>query len=223
MLNKLKNLKEHINQGKNAITFDVSRFNHPIAEQVQWTPLGGGNTNMHTHKLTKVSSSRMEFQPTLKSKLFSLLFCAVGLGLTGIFLVQGMQSSDPDAANMSFFVLLFGLTFAGVGVFTYRKMSVPVVFDKVTGRGWRGRRKSDSAHGTEAPDGSILIRDITSLQLLSQYVRGNKNSYYVYELNAVMNDAKRYNIMRHGSKRHMRKDAETLSSFLGKPLWDAAG
>lgn len=217
MLNKLKQMKDHFNQGKNAITFDTSRFNDPLADQIEWTPVGGGSSSFQSHKLVEVAPSRLEFQPTMKSKLFAYLFMVLGVGITGFFLFQALADPIQDELLMFIIPLLFGVVFAGAGYYILKKMSVPVVFDKVTGRFWRG--KEDDTGRSDHPQ----LRNVSAIQLLSEYVRGNKNSYYIYEMNFVMADTKRLNLVRHGSKRGIRKDAEMLSKFIGKPVWDAAG
>ncbi len=52
-------------------------------------------------------------------------------------------------------------------------------------------------------------------------VSGNKSSYYSYELNLVLNDGSRINVVDHGNLKRLRSDTQTLSQFLGKPVWDA--
>ena len=221
MFDKLKNLSEHISQAKNAITFDASRFNDPLAEQIQWTALESGGSNFKTHKLIEVSPSRMEFQPTLGSKLFGLLFIASGVIIPIVFILTSFQSQDPEMTRMSLFSILFGAVFVGVGYLTYRKFSIPIVFDKVNGRFWKGKTDNDQPNADK--EGAMKLSDVYAVQLISQYVKRDKKSYYIYELNFVMGDTKRYNMIRHGGKRQIRRDAEKLSGFLGIPLWDAAG
>jgi hypothetical protein len=49
----------------------------------------------------------------------------------------------------------------------------------------------------------------------------SKKRYFCYELNLVMNNAERVNIVSHGNKKRMKADAQTLAEFLDIPLWDA--
>jgi hypothetical protein len=58
---------------------------------------------------------------------------------------------------------------------------------------------------------------------LCEYVTGNKSSYYSYELNLVLDDGRRINVIDHGNLDRLRSDAQPLSRFLDKPVWDAAG
>ena len=45
--------------------------------------------------------------------------------------------------------------------------------------------------------------------------------FLMHELNLVLHDARRINVMRHGGIHHLRSDAKTLSAFLGMPLWES--
>ena len=49
----------------------------------------------------------------------------------------------------------------------------------------------------------------------------NKNEHDAYELNAVLKDGSRYNIMDHGDKKRMLEDAHELAERLSLPLVDA--
>ena len=52
-------------------------------------------------------------------------------------------------------------------------------------------------------------------------MRGNKSAYYSYEMNLVLNDGKRLNVVDHGNQAKLREDAQTLATFLNVPVWDA--
>ena len=65
------------------------------------------------------------------------------------------------------------------------------------------------------------MENIRAIQLIREYVRGNRNSYYSYELNLVCSSGDRINIVDHGSLRAIREDAEILANYLSLPVWDA--
>ena len=52
-------------------------------------------------------------------------------------------------------------------------------------------------------------------------MRGNKNSYYSYELNLVCTNGERINIVDHGALHAIREDALILADYLSIPVWDA--
>ena len=65
------------------------------------------------------------------------------------------------------------------------------------------------------------LRTAEALQLIREYVRGNKSSYYSYELNLICSDGSRINIVDHGALRKLREDAVLLAEYLSVPIWDA--
>jgi hypothetical protein len=86
------------------------------------------------------------------------------------------------------------------------------VFDKTTSSFSKGRKKAEHA--------SSNIDSIHAIQLIAKIIRG-KNSYYCYELNLILKNAERINIISHSNKKRIRADAKTLSEFLAIPVWDA--
>ena len=49
---------------------------------------------------------------------------------------------------------------------------------------------------------------------------GDKSSYYSYELNLVLEDGARLNVVDHGDLKALQADAEILSEYLQVPVWD---
>jgi len=220
MLDKLKYIKEQFSQRKKSNTFDAARFKDPLAEQIQWTVLKSDGSNFQTHKLVEAGVSRMESEPTLLSKIFSLIFVIIGLAIPVVLIVSGYLFEDPDHFYLAFAAILIALIFVGLGAFFFRKLSEKMIFDKLKNRLWvdkPGKVKSKTDH----IDNALKLSDVCAIQLISKYLRGNNKSYYIYEMNIVMSDTNRYNILRHGNKRQIRRDAKKLSKFLGKPVWDA--
>ena len=70
---------------------------------------------------------------------------------------------------------------------------------------------------------ALPIAYVRALQLLPELVRGDKSSYYSYELNLVLSDGTRRNVVDHGSLAKLREDAAQLSARLNLPIWDACG
>ena len=53
------------------------------------------------------------------------------------------------------------------------------------------------------------------------FISGSKSSYYSYELNLVLHDGSRINVVDQGNLKRLRSDANAFSQFLDKPVWDA--
>ena len=223
MLDKLKNtLKDAIENSTNRMTFDPSRFDDPLATQIRWTPIKGGGSNFRTHKYYSEGANQAGFKATLGAMLFSGIFMLAGLGIS-IGVPFGMvQDGESLISLQTLFIVVFGLIFFGAGFFMFRSYSKPVVFDKMVGYFWKGWDKPERYKNNQNIKRSIKIGDIHALQIVSEYIRGDKKSYYSYELNLVTRDGERHNVIDHGDRTDMIADANKLSDFLGIPVWDAS-
>ncbi|MCA1801517.1 MAG: hypothetical protein LC662_03550 [Rhodothermaceae bacterium] len=221
MRNKIKAFVEQIAAHVAQPAFDPSRFNDPLAMNTQWTPLVSGGTNIRTHKLVLIDFNRMEFKPSWGSILFCAVFLLTGLGVMIGFIIAGTRSGTSFFQTDFLMPVVTGLIFTLVGVFLYYTFGKPVVFDNRSGYFWKCWKAPDQAFDLNAMEAYTKLSDIYALQLLSEYVRGNKSSYHSYELNLVMKDGSRVNVVDHGSHVKLREDARTLADFLGKPVWDA--
>ena len=217
LLQKLQSLASHHS------TFDPSLLDDPIAMQTDWSPLKGGGANFRTRKLVEASFNRLEFRATVGAKLFCLVFLLLGVGVLIGFSGSKLSSEGFSFDMHTIIPLLVGLTFAVTGSCLLYFGTVPIVFDRQRGFFWKGREAPDEVFSKRAPKYCARLHDIHALQLISEYCRGNKNSYYSYELNIVLENGKRINVVDHGNQNKLREDTARLSAFLGKPVWDAIG
>jgi hypothetical protein len=215
---KIEELKELAKKGRAPL--DISRFNDPLAEQTEWTPAKGGGTNIRTHKLIEKSSSRMIFRASVGAILFYMIFLLVGLGVV-VGVSVSMLSKNSFEAGM-LFPIGIGLVFAAVGACLAYFGTAPIVFDVQSGYFWKGRKDPDRTYDITKIKHCVRLKEIHALQILSEYCRGDKSSYYSYELNLVLEDGSRMNVVDHGSLKKLRVDAEKLARFLNKPIWDVA-
>ena len=65
------------------------------------------------------------------------------------------------------------------------------------------------------------LQDFKAIQLIREWVQGNKHSYDSYELNLVFGDGNRLNMTDHGDLQLIRSDADALGRYLDIPIWDA--
>ena len=181
---------------------DLESFNDELAFRISWDPLVGGGTNFCTHRLQKMPglmNSSIEFRPTFVAYLFSILFTVFGL----IFCSFAFSTGSMDIG------VLISLSFLGFGVFSlWHLVKQKSVFNG-SSRVFYTNKKSCG------------FDDICAIQLLREYVSGNKSSYYSYELNLVCMNGDRINIIDHGALRAIREDASMLADYLSIPVWDA--
>lgn len=200
---------------------DLSRFEDPVTEQTDWSPAKGGGSSFATHSITKVGSSRIEFQASGGARVFSIIFILMGVGtafsFSFIHISQGTFSLSLDTVAP----LLFGTVFAAIGGGMYYYFTVPIVFDKSTGSFYKGRKVPGKESGNNAMKYFASLEEIHALQLISENCRSDDNSYHSYELNLVLKDGRRINVVDHGNESKLREDARTLSRFIDRPVWDA--
>ena len=212
------------NLSRNPVEVDPSQFDDPVATATGWGPAKRGGSNFCTHKFVEVNPNRIEFRPSVGAKLFSMIFLLIGLGLSIGFSYKLLSKENIILTTHTIFPILFGLVFAIVGVVMFYFFLSPIVFDKYSGYFWKGRRGPDQVVNKDKIKDLTRLDEIHALQLISEYVRSsgkNSSSYYSYELNLVLADASRVNVVDHGIKDKLIEDAQTLAEFLDVPVWDA--
>ncbi len=200
--------------------FDPASLDDPVAMLTEWIPVKGAGANFRTHKLVTVSPNRMEFRSSIEGKLLGLFFLLIGLGtFLGFSFVK--VSSGLWAFDMETLALLLGLVFAGVGAAMLYFGTAPIVFDKIKGAFWKGRGTPEGSNKTSLKYFAEL-EQIHALQIISKYMRREKHFRYSYELNLVLKNGQRINVVDHSKKKILQEDAASLSAFLEKPVWDAS-
>lgn len=175
-------------------------FNDPLALKTDWKQCNMLGSNFCSEKLVRTDPNRVEFRRTKGVLAMYIGFIAVG---AAILILSKLSSVEA---------ILFGLMFILIGAGLILFADKHTVFDKTTSSFSKGRRKAEQA--------SCDISSIHAIQLIAKIVRGKK-SYYCYELNLVLNNVERINIISHGNKKRIRADANALSEFLAVPVWDA--
>ena len=218
----LKELVEKIKKlSRERVPFDSSKFNDPIESQTDWSPLKSGGANFKTHNLVQINSNRIVYKSSIGAKLFYSVFIFVGLALIIGFSLAKNWNDSLDFSFDSIFPILFGSVFAIIGTLLLLYGTKPIVFEKGSGYYWKGRKNPESVYNIHEVKNFTKLKDIHALQIIAEYIRGNKTSYYSYELNLVLNDGSRLNVVDHGNLKKIRQDAQKLSLFLRKPAWDA--
>jgi hypothetical protein len=214
-------IRSRMRHGRGGEGFDPSVFDDPLALETEWVPVASGGASFRTHRLIQPSANRVEFAPTLGAKAFYLLFLFSGSGVL-LFQLNRIRIAQTGFSGQDTLVpILVGTVFTVVGACLYWFGTTPRVFDQALAAFWRGRRTPTPLEFVERSDSSAPLSSIHALQLLSEFVSGSKNAYYSYELNLILDDGSRINVVDHGNLERLRGDASALSRFLDKPVWDA--
>jgi hypothetical protein len=121
---------------------------------------------------------------------------------------------------------LGALFFLGVAAFFWHMSRRPIVFDRSSGYFWKGSKNPAEQSDPDSVANSAQLEQIAGLQILSEHVEsrdsdGSTSRFHSYELNLVLDDAVRLNVVDHGNLVALRQDAAMLAEFLDVPVWDA--
>ncbi|MDZ7670763.1 MAG: hypothetical protein U5Q16_15550 [Gammaproteobacteria bacterium] len=217
MLNKLKDkLEQAAEEARASVRRIEEAFDDPLARQTDWRPANRGGTNTRSRTLKAVSPERLAFKAAAGPLLIAGAAVATGafLALKSFFAAGGTVSTE----------VFIGGSIAAVGLLLGYWFTRPIVLDKQTGLCWKGHRapKSESAARDQA--NAAVLSDVGAVQVIGERVSGSKGrSYRSFEINLVLRDGSRLNLVDHAKQEAIRADAQRLGEFLGVPVWDASG
>lgn len=191
---------------------------HPIASKTAWSPLVPGGTVHKTHDIRVLSTTRALFATSAQSRTFSFFVTAVGISGLALGLFRLFEMATPFNSGLT---LLVGTMFTAAGLWMYKSGEKSIIFDKSVGAFWAGKQPSAAKLET-ASDTWCKIEDIAGIQVISEQIGWEKFDMVSYELNLVLKDSRRLNVVDHGNLNQLKSDAIRLSKFLKVPVWDAA-
>lgn len=187
----------------------------PVAAKTSWVPTRGGGQNFDSYRLARVDHNRLEFKGTLGGKFFSLVFLLPGILLAAMAICDATVAPVPGMKS-TVGCFLAGLVFAGAGIYVF---PATTVFDRCANLFMKGKvlpwGRNDGGPGSS----NIPLERIYAIQILSELVRG-KRTYCSHELNLVLEDGSRVNVVDQGGLEKLREEADTISRFLGRPVWE---
>lgn len=190
-----------------------------VAAKTDWERANRGGTNVGSHILRETSPTRAEFKVSAMALLQPVLFVIGGIGVY-IFINISHFGQDP-------MISLASIPIAGsiifIGLFKIYRWTEPRVFDRTMNCYWRGRKQPDPVNVQDS-NKSCLLNDIHAIQLLKESLGNARNGggYASFELNLILKDSSRLNVVDHSNHSQVRADAEKLSQFLNVPVWDAS-
>ncbi len=203
------------------ITIDPAKFDDPLAMQTKWTPVKKGGASFRTHKLVEVSPDQLQFRATIGRLLRYFALIVLGVTILVAFLAPDVATGRVSFRMHMIIPLFIYAIPLYIGGHLLYVGTIPIVFDRQNGYFWRGRKAPDRDSSQKVLEDCSRLSDIHALQIISKHVNGITRSYFSYELNLILRDAARINVINHGKRSKLRKDAVALSRFLRKPLWDA--
>jgi len=198
-------------RAQKAPRFDPGALEDPVAKLTEWGPSKGGGASFCTHVLRDDAPARLSFRPAVGAIIFHSVFFLAGTGMVVLGVTTALETSTPAPL---FVMGLVGLLFGSIGAAMLWSGTQPIVFDRAQGRYWKGWSPPPPDFGT-----GVELTAIHALQVVSEYC-GGKTRFYSYELNLVLKDGTRVNVVDHGDAARLRRDGSTIARFLGVPLWD---
>jgi hypothetical protein len=200
---------------------DPARFADPLALEVDWGPARAGGNNDRTHRLVTVSPTRLEIRPGPGAFVAGLVLCLVGAGAIVVASPGALLSGAAPLVSYRIVSLLVALICVPGGLFALYSGSVPAVLDRQEGCFWKGWRKPDAASAMTASRTRCTLESIHALQVVAERCGDDIRPYYSYELNLVLRNGTRINLLDHNDLDGLRRDAGAIAVFLTKPVWDA--
>lgn len=205
-----------------------AKFDDPIAQQAQWHHLNkGSGSSSQGQKIASVAGDRLRIVNTLGGLTIPLLAAFGGLALVWIAFDSHFniitKGTEPISTTAFVFLAAVGVLLTGPAFWMLRSRNT-LTFDTTAGYFWRGRTKPSS---DSAESGPFPLERIAGLQIPPRkHVRFRNNnrdrSFYSYELNLILEDNERINLLDHGDLVEIRNDGKKLGQYLGKPLFDAS-
>lgn len=220
MLEKLlKNLSEY---RKPYQSIDSTIFGDERAMHVSWTPVKRGGSSFRTHKLVQVQNNRIEFKATLWVYIFSLSFAFGGVAFAFFWVFKENSGNIFYTDFGSYMPIIISTLLIIVGLSMAIAYNKPRVFDKYTNsftKGWVNKGKDYTRYNAKK-NNAIGLYEIIALQIVPERVQSSKSSFLSYELNLMLKDYSRINVIDHGNLKKLEKDAERLADFLGVLVWN---
>lgn len=192
-------------------------FNHPLALKTSWEPLKHGGASYKNVDLIKVDSNTLEYKPNITSKVFAYLLLIGPI----LFLIISHFIFKSTNNSSDVFMLLVPIVIIITGAVTTYFLHRPHKFDKRLGYHYKSYKTPTSKREIKTAHGWTLLSSVEALQIIKERVRTKNSSYKSYEINLVLENGSRRNVIDHGNYEAVKKNAETISEFLGVPYWDA--
>lgn len=189
---------------------------------INWNPLNIGGASFKTRKLNTTDKNRWVYDLSGLMRLFPWFFIGIG-SFTGILFAISIILIP--AAFVSGLLVI-------IGVVWRKRLKKGIVFDFGNGFFWRGLKSLNP--GTENAlkmEDLVRLDEIAGIQILSEMVVSNTmdsgnsrtggpiREYDSYEMNLVMQDKSRINVVDHANFNAIKREAEAIAKRLNVPVW----
>ena len=207
---------------------DPRYFDDPVALRTGWVPLSPGGSRHITNRLREIAPQVLSFQPTAYRHYQSLVHLLASL-VFGNMLIFSLLRGELNINRPDEWWVISALLqiLVGCGV-TLILLNRSIVVDGNAAEVRLGLPRLTWLNKVPWLQTllcrSVPFADIHSIQLLDEEVRyPREQMFWSYELNLVLIDGKRINLIDHRDQREIRWDAGDLSRMMDVPIWDFIG
>ena len=199
-----------------------------MALQTGWVPLSPGGSRHTTNRLREIAPQVLSFQPTAyrhyQSFVHLLSLLVFGNALIVSLLRDELNINRPDEWWV---ISALVQILVGCGV-TLVQLDRSIVVDRNAAQVRLGLPRlkwlNQFTWLQKLLCRSVSFAEIHSIQLLDEEVRNPREQmFWSYELNLVLCDGKRINLIDHRDQREIRWDAGDLSRMMDVPILDFIG
>lgn len=197
----------------------IDAFDDDIARQTQWRPLFR-NTNRLLTRIEKISITRIELRATKQTLIAAITVSLIGLLILLLGFHQWINLGEKPPSHGAHSGLFFvGIALTAVGYYFKQRASKIMYFDHGTATFGRQLFSIFTSPNKQAYK-EYLLGNVHALQLLviDSAQRGRAQSPLL-QLNLVLSDASRQNIVSSHNKDEVKAIADELKVFLNLPLW----
>lgn len=199
----------------------IDGFADDLAKQILWSQVKKrSGSAFKTHYAIVDNQSLLRFKRSFFMKFLPWLVIFFSFVLMYVFNDFNFDFSTYTFYNSDQYfkagvvVFLFLL-----GIITMIFSSRHIVFDRRIGFYHKGFKPLGDSYPREGKN-CARLNNIHAVQVISEIIRSKNSRYRSYELNLVLNDGKRINVIDHANQEAVRKDAALVSKFLEIPVWD---
>ncbi len=87
---------------------------------------------------------------------------------------------------------------------------------------WVGGKEAKFSGKITKKNKSTYFDTVHAIQILSERVQKHRHIYLSYEMNLVLKDGSRINVLDHNNKTQVLSDANLLPGLLNTPIWDVS-
>lgn len=180
----------------------TSPFNDPVAQNTYWQSASTFASNFPTQKLLQTNKG---YRVVMSTELFLICQCLIFMGLVPILidhLIAGTRLLDGLSSAYGVLILI-GVALWGVLTLNTTEINTQERTIK------KGKQR-------------YSFNQVHALQVITTLAGGRGHGIYKnYELNLVLKDGERMNLLNHGGEVEFEQQTERLSKLLAVPVWEA--